>query len=77
MSEQPNGGGPAFAVNNESGCHPGMSLRDYFAGQALIALTAGQPIVDDDAHWCHPLIAVDAYKLADAMIAARNERPQP
>jgi hypothetical protein len=56
---------------------PGMTLRDYFAGQAIIALTAGCPITDDDASWCHPLIAEDAYKLADAMLAVRTKQPDP
>ena len=48
---------------------PGMSLRDYFAGQAL----AGLLTEDGDAppeEW-----AMAAYRLADAMIAARNEKP--
>lgn len=52
---------------------PGMTLRDWFAGQALIALTAGCPILDDAGSWSHPLISQDAYKLADAMLAARKE----
>jgi hypothetical protein len=55
----------------------GLSLRDYFAGQAIIALTAGCPITDDDASWCHPLIAEDAYKLADAMLTVRTKQPDP
>lgn len=37
MSKSPNDGGPAFPVHWSAG----MSLRDYFAGQALAAL-AGQ-----------------------------------
>lgn len=45
----------------------GMSLRDYFAGQAL-AGQAGHPDNDGDpegnAKW--------AYRLADAMLAARE-----
>jgi hypothetical protein len=69
---------PAFPVNaGDNGTHPGMTLRDYFAGQAIIALTAGCPITDDDASWCHPLIAEDAYKLADAMLAVRTKQPDP
>ncbi len=47
---------------------PGMTLRDYFAGQALAGFTAkfgnsGEPVD----------FAVDAYKFADALIAARQE----
>lgn len=46
----------------------GMSLRDWFAGQALTGLVAdfwGDGKTAD--------LARDAYKLADAMIAARNQ----
>ena len=43
---------------------PGMSLRDYFAGQALIAL-ADQP---GGSGWR----ATEAYLIADAMLAQRD-----
>jgi hypothetical protein len=86
-----NDGGPAFAragsEDRRDGDMPdgnrydkpceGMSLRDWFAGQALAALTA--------AH-CDELlklgqinlagpdnVAKDAYLLADAMLAAREK----
>ena len=49
---------------------PGMTLRDYFAGQALVGL------VQDDGYaspaWPGNMVA-DAYKIADAMLAARKE----
>ena len=35
---KPNNGGPAFPLPSAS--NPGMSLRDWFAGQALSALAA-------------------------------------
>ncbi|PWL18992.1 hypothetical protein DKP76_06995 [Falsochrobactrum shanghaiense] len=41
----------------------GMSLRDYFAGQAL----AGWPVTDHG-----PDLASKCYALADAMLAARG-----
>lgn len=42
----------------------GMSLRDYFAGQALIGLLAyGAQACDD--------VASDAYAIADAMLDER------
>ncbi|GMO65932.1 MAG: hypothetical protein Ta2A_13860 [Treponemataceae bacterium] len=44
----------------------GMSLRDWFAGQALYAPTSLS--VEDMAAWC--------YKLADAMLAKRTERSE-
>lgn len=76
MSTKPiNDGGPAFPHDNQElgGGHrtaqPGMSLRDWFAGQALVGLL-------------HPGYETDsmnapehAYRLADAMLAAREAQP--
>lgn len=82
-------GGPAFPVlcdskdgkpyqgmqtANTGGWWEGLSIRDWFAAHALIALTAGNPITEDTGQWCHPLIAEDAYKLADAMLVARESQ---
>lgn len=49
---------------------PGMTLRDYFAGQALVALVAepGDLTISD--------VTKDAYRIADAMLAAR-QKDQP
>lgn len=44
----------------------GMSLRDYFAGQALVAMHIRSEGLPD-------LIAERAYEIADAMIAAREK----
>lgn len=48
----------------------GMSLRDYFAAKAMQAIIAG-----NDADECSLGLgaAKDAYAVADAMIAVRNE----
>ena len=69
MSKQDNGG-PAFPM-----CMPtaagtgvvyGMSLRDYFAANAMQGMLAGaERGLDAD-------IAKYAYKLADAMLRARD-----
>lgn len=49
--------------------HGGMSLRDYFAGQALVGVCGGEMWpMDADA----PEIARRAYVLADAMLTARE-----
>lgn len=63
-------GGPAFPLaaqlNNGAPvyCH-GMKLRDYFAGQALIAMRVhGFPWAQD---WGR-----ESYKMADQMLAARE-----
>jgi hypothetical protein len=45
--------------------HDGMSLRDYFAGQAMISM------------YGHSVnIAEEAYKVADAMLEARTLKPE-
>ena len=81
MSATINDGGPAcpyaFEHNDgeRGGFAPGMSLRDWFAGQAL------QQFVGERDHqaWAHQrfeearhTIAKAAYNIADAMIAARS-----
>jgi hypothetical protein len=68
-----NNGGPAFPRNG----HPdkndfpsiGMSLRDYFAAKAMCGLVANSNL--KGAKSSH--ISNDAYQIADAMLAAREE----
>jgi len=70
-------------MTNDGG-HPGMSLRDWFAGQALAGLCAnsGGPIQANDYNgWslvnCKERdVALMACALADAMLAARALAPQ-
>ncbi len=61
--------------------HSGMSLRDWFAGQALAGLLAshrqgdnwpGKPAARQGVEPQH-VIARGAYDIADAMLAAREE----
>lgn len=61
-------GGPAFASSDQYG----MSLRDWFAGQALAGIIACPGAEPDDASrdGCASL----AYEFADAMIAERAKR---
>jgi hypothetical protein len=81
MSEPINDGGPAFPqpnhfVENSDGrvvarwCmqDSGMSLRDWFAGQALAGLLAGRGSTGDKA----PNWANGSYAIADAMLKARG-----
>jgi hypothetical protein len=71
-----NDGGPAFPTVARDGNwqphHDGLSLRDYFAGQALAGLCVpglkDGPITD----WEFDKIAPVAWKAADAMLAARE-----
>lgn len=63
-------GGPAFPrlSDTRSGEFPGMTLRDWFAGQALVGMmayrSAGGPVIA-------ALHASAAYEIADAMLAER------
>lgn len=65
-------GGPAFAYPASDGAHgwTGMSLRDWFAGQALTMIVvndvSGRPANFRD-HYC-----AGAYQWADAMLIARK-----
>lgn len=62
----PNDGGPAFPNSVVNG----MSLRDYFAGQALGRVIA----VSQQYSKITPLdVATESYIYADAMIAARTK----
>ncbi len=58
-------GGPAFPETENYG-RPGMTLRDWFAGQALASVADNvEETVDDIADW--------AYRLADAMLKRREK----
>lgn len=52
---------------------PGMSLRDHFAGEAMAAILSAPDLVPTITNTD---IAKIAYKMADAMIAARKEAQQ-
>lgn len=70
-------GGPAFACAAENGHQAGMSLRDYFAAQAMQALIATDSWEVESAGKAKRIqprhIAMEAYLLADAMLAARSK----
>ena len=63
-----NDGGPAFPVTDLGvHGHGGMSLRDWFAGKALVGEIMYQGLEGrETAH-----IAGMVYEMADAMLAAR------
>ena len=81
MSNARNDGGAAFPVPETYSrqgqllmdCEPGMTLRDYFAGQALTGILT----------WCAKPARLSelAYEIADAMIEHRDaldaEEPTP
>lgn len=56
---------------------PGISLRDWFAGQAMAAIIAKIPFEEFPADWSpYNKTAIGAYDYADAMLAARTNRGQ-
>jgi hypothetical protein len=66
-------GGPAFPFESKDkyganirATTPGMSLRDWFAGQALTGVLA-------DMEMSAYAKAIYAYEIADAMLAERNK----
>lgn len=70
-------GGPAFPSEGEgfgdARYHtPGMSLRDYFAGQALAGVITLFP-PDEIGSWRDRQNARIAYGIADAMLAERDK----
>lgn len=79
-------GGPAFpqsiaeihgrATNSGEFGWPGLSIRDYFAAQALAGICAcGDDQVETDTDQVD-FVAQRAYHYADAMLAARVKPPQ-
>ena len=78
-----NTGGPAFPIKGQlrTTDEPGMTLRDYFAGQALIATFKNSVDLyqgggfndDDDLDVIYSDAAETAYLVADAMLKAREK----
>lgn len=68
---------PAFPRNYSHDGHNGMTLRDYFAGEALNGLLSHSSVISDDlpdtmrARW-RLSSAHEAYAYADAMLKARQ-----
>ena len=52
----------------------GMTLRDWFAGQALMGALSANPRVGKGQDVITRAFASAAYELADAMLAVRNGR---
>lgn len=69
-------GGSAFPISHPEHPSPsdGMTLRDWFAGQALSAVASSERYYGDDGP---ENIAQDAYLIADAMLAARALESEP
>ena len=80
-----NDGGPAFPLaadrwtDQEGVRHmsqePGMMLRDWFAGQALVGIMSGSGEIKSEGVVLKPTaenVAAASYAMADAMLAARD-----
>lgn len=79
-------GGPAFPIpistcydggiyntlEQSCGKNGGMTLRDYFAGQALMGLRAAE-LDGNTALWTSEMVAKLSYLDADAMLEARKK----
>ena len=63
MVDETYGGRVYPSGNPEQGEDPDMTLRDYFAGQVLLVMVGKY----------NGCAATESYRLADAMIAARNK----
>ena len=72
---------PTFSINDEArvtavGGDGGMDLRDYFAAKAMQSLMtnflAEDLDLNDPTGWMEGL-SMDAYSMADFMIAERNK----
>jgi hypothetical protein len=79
VTSDADGGGPAFpaqpafhytGLELTTAEQKGMSLRDWFAGQALLAIAAGGASAADAAP---KTVARNAYRIADAMIEHRGD----
>ena len=83
MTDKPNDGGPAYPTLHIPDSSPpawsGMSLRDYFAGQALAGLCVGCAgmLGKDFSPYakgpCNSALADRAFVVADAMLAERDK----
>lgn len=66
----------AFPVESDITQHPGMTLRDYFAGQALVVYIGRNSNYTLAGHqspaWPEE-IAKACYEMADAMLAERSK----
>ena len=68
-------GGDAFPMSTPTDIYPGMTLRDWFAGQAMAGLLAAtaHPNSTGPAHLTDTEWAEKAFSLSDALIAERSK----
>jgi len=61
---------PMAVPENWDSIQDGMTLRDYFAGQAMLGLLSGR---EPDTEFAYRSLGEISYCYADAMIKARGE----
>lgn len=65
---------PAFPHQKEDGSpYWGMTIRDYFAGKAMQGQLSGLWVSETSHGWTDDEIGKEAYRIADAMLAARDK----
>lgn len=78
MNTQPKNSGPAFPCASTNYRQIGMTLRDYFAGQALQGgITSASGLGQIDAKRRSEMLSEFSdliFEIADAMIAARERK---
>jgi hypothetical protein len=78
-NKQANDGGPAFPTDHSRDEHytnitGGMSLRDYFAAQALPGVLQARALMNGpDAIGTQEDVAEECYEIADAMVLERQK----
>ena len=71
MTDHPKDGGPAFPQFDDTDRRDrGMSLRDWFAGQALAGSLSNPNHTLGTVTF--EMVSTDCYKWADAILAARD-----
>ena len=71
-----NTGGPAFPQTYQK-CEEhmvGMTLRDYFAAKAMQGMISASGDSNGYLEYEEETVAANAYKLADAMLKAREKK---
>jgi len=70
-----NTGGPAFPVDESALIRnlQGMTLRDYFAAKAMQGICVSKDEAGTLVNHGYDWIAGEAYRIADAMLKARDQ----
>lgn len=73
MSDERNDGGDAFPQYDYGNRGRGMTLRDWFAGQALAGIIAAHAHPSSNGHPSDHSASKWSYEYADAMLAERSK----